>query len=107
MLKLLETGDEIRINTIWRMLQIQGYIDGETHKLTPWGQALSSSIKALATEDDFLITALFVSLHLYKLNVLSAADFVPKFSGAPTSGTGLPFCKSKLRLRANSQQHKI
>lgn len=71
------------------MLQIQGYVDGETHKLTPWGRALSTSIKALATEDETLITALVVALQLYKSNVLSSADFFPDFSGAPVNGSGI------------------
>jgi len=87
-LKLLVTEDEIRINTLWRVLQMRGFIDGETHKLTAWGRSLVAAIKNLDTEDESLIIPLYIALELYRMKALKPDNFTPSFSGAPVRGSG-------------------
>ena len=85
--QLLDTEDEIRVNVLWRMLQMRQFIDRETHKLTPWGKALVAAIKDLDTEDESLIYPLYIALELYRMNALKPDNFTPSFTGAPTHGT--------------------
>lgn len=91
-LKLLTSADDIRLNTLWRVLQLRKFIDAETHALTPWGRALVAAIKNLDTEDESLIMPLFVALELYRMEILKAENFTPSFSGAPVFGSGLFYC---------------
>lgn len=95
-LKLLTSADDIRLNTLWRVLQLRRFIDAETHALTPWGRALVAAIKNLDTEDESLIMPLFVALELYRMKILKAENFTPSFSGAPVHGSGL-FCCRRLK----------
>lgn len=72
---------------LWRMLQMRGFIEGETHKLTPWGRALVAAILNLDTEDETLIIPMYLALELYRMKALKPDNFTPSFSGAPTRGS--------------------
>lgn len=88
-MKILEKTYEIRINALWRMQQMRGFIDGKTHQLTPWGRALVASINKLSFEDEGLIQALYVGFELFRMKALTSKNFVPSFSGAPANGSGI------------------
>lgn len=85
--QLLDSEDEIRVNALWRVLQMRKFIEGKTHKLTPWGRALVAAIKNLDTEDESLIMPLYVALELFRMNALKPDNFTPSFSGAPARGS--------------------
>ena len=70
------------------MLQLRGFIDGETHKLTAWGRALNKGIRFQDSEDEGVIIPLFIGLELYRMKVLKSDNFFPNCSGQPSNGTG-------------------
>lgn len=78
--------DEIRISAIYRMLQLRGFVDGVTHKLTSWGHALSKAVKRLETEDSSIIIPLWTALELYRIKAVKADNIFGSCSGAATAG---------------------
>lgn len=97
--KLLETEDDIRVNVLWRMLQMRGFIHGETHSPTPWGNALIAAIKSLDTEDETLIMPLYIGLELFRMKALKSENFTPSFSGAPARGSDVDRANTMLISR--------
>lgn len=74
------------MNTLWRMLQLRDFIDGETHQLTPWGRGLQAAIAELDSPE--LDEPVYLGMELLRLKVLKEVNFAPMLSGAPSRGTG-------------------
>jgi hypothetical protein len=85
-LQFLKTQDEIKLNTLWSMLQLRDFIDGEEHKLTPWGRGLQAAMAELDTPE--LDESIYIGMELLRFKVLKEANFAPALSGAPSRGTG-------------------
>ncbi len=98
------TAEEIRVNTLWRMLQIRGFVEEKTHALTPWGRALAAAFKIAGTEIDYLPESLYLAMELFRMKVLKPDNFTPALSGAPSRGSGkelLSLCKWLILTRKN------
>lgn len=79
--KLLETKSELTVNTIWRFLHLQKYVD-DKHILTPWGNVLSTILSGLgpsaAPE-----SAAVIATELLRYDLLSSDEMFPTYSGGP------------------------
>ena len=84
--KLLVGREEILCNTLWRFLQLRGYLDSN-HGLTSWGNVLLTALSSLAP-DDHLEEAAFIAIELLRLNLLSANGAFATYIGAPLRGSG-------------------
>ncbi|KAF3930657.1 hypothetical protein ABW19_dt0206960 [Dactylella cylindrospora] len=67
---LLKTTEEIILNTIWRTLQIRGFVAPD-HQLTAWGRVLAAAMSALNPEDE-LEEACYLGIELLKAKILKA-----------------------------------
>ena len=74
----LRTADEVVVNTVFRFLQVRGYID-EKHNLTTWGKALEAGL-AIADEEYIIVGIEMLRMGLFTGNFAS---------GDPVSKTGL------------------
>ncbi|KAH8144938.1 uncharacterized protein LAJ45_11059 [Morchella importuna] len=81
-IKFLKTQDEIKLNTLWSMLQLRDFIDGEEHKLTPWGRGLQAAMAELDTPE--LDESIYIGMELLRFKVLKEVNFAPTLSGAPS-----------------------
>ncbi|KAI9831325.1 MAG: hypothetical protein M1819_005099 [Sarea resinae] len=82
---LLKSEDEVLSNTLFRFLQLRGYVDAK-HNLTSWGKALRAALAAL-NPADHLEEAVFVAIELLRLDILNANEMFPSYSGAPMRGS--------------------
>lgn len=73
-------------NTLWRFLQLRGYVD-EKHTLTIWGKILDTTISSLDPADGHEEAA-FLAIELLRLGLLNADALFPKHPGAPSEGSG-------------------
>ena len=82
---------EISANVLWRFLHLRDYVDA-SHRLTPWGYILKTTLEALDSNRDQEDAAL-LAIELLRLNVLNADTLFPDYSGAPSRGSGrfLPY----------------
>jgi hypothetical protein len=88
---LLDSKEEILLNTVWRMLHIRGYINND-HTLTKWGKVLNTTLRALpnlppektATLVE-LEEAAVVAVELARLGLLTSSNMFPMYTGAPYS----------------------
>lgn len=76
------------MNTLWRMLQMRGFIDGQTHTLTPWGRALNAALMILGGGDEGIVQATYLAFELFRMKALKPENFAPGMSGAPVRGSG-------------------
>ncbi|KAI9820963.1 MAG: hypothetical protein M1832_003435 [Thelocarpon impressellum] len=83
--KPLVTKDEILSNTLWRFLQLRGYIDAK-HSLTLWGRSLQAALSALDPADH-LEEPTFLAIELVRLNLVNANDTFSTYIGAPLRGS--------------------
>lgn len=94
---ILRTQNELIMNTIWRFLHDRGYMNAD-HTLSAWGKALkaafdrNNSKEATGGRERLVSTkeldeAIFVAFELARLDVLSAQNMFPDYSGAPMRGT--------------------
>lgn len=81
-IKFLKTQDEIKLNTLWNMLQLREFVDGEEHKLTSWGRGLQAAIAELNTPE--LDESIYIGMELLRFKVLKEVNFAPALSGAPS-----------------------
>jgi hypothetical protein len=88
---LLESREEVLLNTIWRMLTVRGYIN-EHHNLTAWGKVLHATLCALPQVSPENITTLLeleeaaiMAVELLRLGVLSSREMFSTYGGAPYS----------------------
>ncbi|KAH0547560.1 hypothetical protein FGG08_000285 [Glutinoglossum americanum] len=82
---LLKSKDEIIANTLWRFLQLRGYVN-EKHELTAWGKALQSAISSLDPADS-LEEPVFIGIELLRLKLLNADIMFPSYTGVPLRGS--------------------
>ncbi|KAI9759230.1 MAG: hypothetical protein M4579_002518 [Chaenotheca gracillima] len=83
--KPLVSKDEVLNNTLWRFLQLRGFVD-EQHSLTPWGKALQAAISALDPADN-LEEEILVAIEMLRLNLLKADTIFSKHVGDPLHGS--------------------
>ncbi|KAL8793941.1 MAG: hypothetical protein Q9195_003454 [Heterodermia aff. obscurata] len=84
---LLKTRHEITANTIWRFLQVRGYIN-EKHHLTAWGKVLQAAILKVGPSKD-QEEAAFLAVELLRLELLNADTMFAGYSGAPVRGSAV------------------
>ena len=82
----LSTKQEIISNTLWRFLQLRGFV-GADHRLTSWGECLASAMASLNSSDG-LEEPVFIAIELMRMGVLNATSAFKNLSGAPFRGTG-------------------
>lgn len=82
--KPLDQAYEVRCNTIWRFLQLRGYIQAD-HTLSPLGQSLANAFSKTVGEEE-LEEPVILGLELLRLNALSG-DELFKYGGAPMRGS--------------------
>ncbi len=73
----LRTANEVVANTVFRFLQVRGYVD-EQHNLTTWGKALEAGL-AVADEEYTIVGIEMLRMGLFTGNFAS---------GDPVSKTG-------------------
>ena len=81
----LKSKEEILSNTLWRCVQLRGYVDTK-HNLTGWGKALQAALSHLDPEDH-LEEATFLAVELVRLNLMKANDLFATYIGAPLRGS--------------------
>lgn len=97
----LEKKDEIVANTIWRMLELRGFLN-HAHLHTPYARALYLGLKNSKLNDK-LQEALFVALELLRGGALHANYFGGKsYSGGPSYGDEVDKRHMLLVMRAVS-----
>ncbi len=74
----LRTADEVVANTLFRYLQVRGYVD-EQHNLTTWGKALEAAL--VVADEEYTI----VGIEMLRMGLFTG-NFA---SGDPVSKTGL------------------
>lgn len=79
----ISSTEEVLANTLWRFLHLRGYVDDE-HKLTEWGNALATTIKALPTPDQE--EAALLAFELLRLGLLNARNRHDEWIGGPNMG---------------------
>ncbi|KAI0198994.1 nuclease-like protein [Astrocystis sublimbata] len=78
--------------TIWRYLHLRGYTT-DNHRLTPWGEALATSLEALeSTVEDHpkvpgLFEAVLLAYELIRLDILNVRHSHPELNGLPMNGS--------------------
>lgn len=83
---VLEKKDEIVANTIWRLLELRGFLN-HAHLHTPYARALYLALKKSKLNDK-LQEPLFLALELLRGGVLHANLFGGRnYSGGPTFGS--------------------
>lgn len=111
-IKGLESGDIIVSLTIWRLLQLRGYVN-DAHTLTDWGNALATSMTALEPtvkknpEVPHLYEAVLVAFELLQFGLLNARNKHDELRGLPLNGTEedqaslllISRCSTLLKLR--------
>lgn len=81
----LKTANEVVANTVWRFLQLRGYVDKQ-HQLTHWGKTLAATLTAAgATKDQE--EAAFLAVEVLRLDLLSADEMFGQYSGSPLRGS--------------------
>ncbi|KAI9838145.1 MAG: hypothetical protein M1837_002640 [Sclerophora amabilis] len=83
--KPLSSKNEILSNTLWRLLQLRGFVDGK-HNSTPWGNALQATIAALNPKDNLEEEA-FIAIEMLRFNVLNADPIFSTYVGDPIRGS--------------------
>lgn len=83
---LLSHKDEILFNSLWRTLQIRGYVDAQ-HRLTQWGKVLHAAMSALDGRDARLEESVLLAVELARYGLLSSDDFFPNYGGIPFRGS--------------------
>lgn len=83
----LKSTQEVKANAIWRFFHLRGYIN-DSHKLTEWGQALLTTVKALpanaaAQQEEAAVLA----FELFRHGVLNADHEHTEWIGGPNMGT--------------------
>lgn len=83
----LKSTNEVKANAIWRFLHLRGYVNDE-HKLTEWGTALLTTIKALpSTSAVQQEEAAVLAFELMRHGVLNAENEHTEWIGGPNMGT--------------------
>ena len=81
----LKTANEIAANTVWRFLQLRGYVDKQ-HQLTHWGKILATTLTAAGPNKD-LEEAAFLAVELMRLDLLSPDEMFEQYSGSALRGS--------------------
>lgn len=90
--QLLEKKDEIVANTLWRFLELRGFLNS-SHNHTAHAKALYLSLQEARGNDKFQ-EPLYLALELLRANVLHAGKFGGKIlSGGPNIGSGEWKCR--------------
>ncbi|SAM84891.1 uncharacterized protein UBRO_05917 [Ustilago bromivora] len=98
---VLEKKDEIVANTIWRLLELRGFLN-HAHLHTPYARALYLALKKSKLNDK-LQEPLFLGLELLRGGVLHANPFGGRvYSGGPTYGEEVEKRHMLLIMRAVS-----
>ncbi|EWC48207.1 hypothetical protein DRE_02311 [Drechslerella stenobrocha 248] len=80
---LLKSTNEVILNTLWRTMQIRGFI-GPDHQLTPWGKVLNTALSSLDPADE-LEEACYLGIELLKAKLLRAdPSTLSQYSGRDT-----------------------
>jgi hypothetical protein len=82
--KLLGSREEVLYNTVWRFLQVRGYIEAD-HSLSAWGKALNHGLKSIGPDAE-LQEAVLVAVELLRLNLFSQPHMLKNYSHAPIRG---------------------
>jgi hypothetical protein len=86
----LKSHEEILANTLWRLLHLRGYVD-DSHQLTKWGKALTTTMKkltALGVECTLAVEdAAFLAFELLRLQQLNVRHPHSEWIGAPQRGS--------------------
>ncbi|KAH8425315.1 MKT1 family protein [Aspergillus melleus] len=82
----LSSQDEIFSNVFWRFLQLRGYIDQSSHKLTPWGVCLEQALSVL-DPNDALEEPTFLAIEMLRLGLINSKHWFSHVSGGPMRGT--------------------
>lgn len=110
--KGLQSGDAIVSLTIWRLLQLRGYVN-DGHTLTDWGNALATSMSAFEPtvkqhpEVPHLYEAILVAFELLRFELLNARNKHEELRGLALNGTEddqaslllISRCSTLLKLR--------
>lgn len=82
----LEKKDELVANSLWRFLELRGFLNAE-HTLTTYGRALHTAIQHVRVNDR-LQEPLYLALELLRAGVLHANPYSESiYSGGPSFGT--------------------
>ncbi|KAI1390972.1 temperature dependent protein affecting M2 dsRNA replication-domain-containing protein [Hypoxylon trugodes] len=90
--KGIASADLISSITIWRFLHLRGYVD-DKHQLTPWGEALATSLEALEptvtknNEVPGLFEAILLAYELLRFDLLNTRNQHPELNGLPMNGS--------------------
>jgi hypothetical protein len=79
----IKSTEAVLVNALWRFLHLRGYVNDE-HKLTEWGNALTTTIKALPTSDQE--EAALLAFELLRLGLLNARNRHDEWIGGPNMG---------------------
>ncbi|OBT59111.1 hypothetical protein VE04_01007 [Pseudogymnoascus sp. 24MN13] len=75
--------ESVVANTLWRFLHLRGYINDE-HKLTDWGSALATTVRALPTPNQE--EAALLAFELLRHDILNARNRHDEWIGGPNMG---------------------
>lgn len=70
-------ASDVKLNIIYRFLQLRGYIDKE-HQTTKWGNALVAALEALDSSDEAQEAGI-LAVELLRLGLIDGSDL----NGAP------------------------
>lgn len=84
--QLIRTKFQFHYNTMCRLLHLRGYVN-DKHCLTQWGQVLHAALSSLDGNPQ-LEEPVFVAIELARLNLLTAKNMFPTYTGAPFRGSG-------------------
>lgn len=84
--KPLKTKDEVCANTLWRFLQLRGYVSKD-HTLSPLGESLATATVQCQQSSE-MEEAVFLAMELIRLNLLRSDNMfpAPPYHGAPYRG---------------------
>lgn len=89
--KGIASADLISSITLWRFLHLRGYVD-DSHRLTPWGEALATSLEALepTVQKNSAVPGLFeatlLAYELLRFDLLNTRNQHPELNGLPMNG---------------------
>ncbi|KAL9131831.1 MAG: hypothetical protein Q9217_000358 [Psora testacea] len=83
--KPLKKPEELLANSVWRLLQLRGYVD-ESHELTKWGRVLKTALTAVGDGNEHE-EAVFLGIELLRFGVLNADTMFKGYQGTPVQGS--------------------
>ncbi|KAL6721581.1 hypothetical protein ACLMJK_000685 [Lecanora helva] len=83
----IQHRNEILANTVWRFLQIRGYVN-EKHQLTDWGETLKTALDASGSRRD-QEEAIFLGVELLRLRLITPDTMFLGYAGAPEHGSDI------------------